>query len=511
MEQKINQIKAGVALSYISLIVGNIIVLLYTPVMLRLLGASEYGIYSLCNTISSTIAMMDAGMGIAAVRYIVRDKGNPEKQASTMGMFLIFNVILGIIAFLLMETIIFKADAIFGDSMTASEIHSIKVIITITSVYLLLSFCFAVFQAAVTAYERFVFIKILDIAKSIALPLLILPFLFTGHKAIAMSTITVTIFSAILIIKFLYCLFYLKLKVNFNKIDMSLVKEAIPFALVIFSKLILERLFWTEGQFILGYTSGSVAVAMIALAVQLKGYVESISLSVNNLFLPRCSEYATMNNGLSLASDLFVKVTRLQTIIMGLVISGYIVFGKDFVRLWAGEEYADAFWASLLIIVPCTITFVQGMGNAILQAFGKVRFQSLVYFIIVVYVAVLTFIFGYQYGTIGCAAIMATAVIGFEVIVMNAYYYKIGIDIKKIWGNMLKILLCFFPITLIFLFGIYFRPIYGWGTLIVGIVLFSLISLLLILKFVINEYERQLLIYIKTKVKNALYYSKLGL
>lgn len=495
------QIKGGALLSYLSIIVGNVIVLLYTPVMLRLMGASEYGIYSLCNTISSTIAMMDAGMGIAAVRFIVRDKENPEKQASTMGLFLIFNLILGFLAFLLMEGIALKADYIFSDSMTSSEIHSIKVIITITGVYLLLSFCFAVFQAAVTAYERFIFIKILDIAKSIALPLLILPFLFAGYKAIAMSAITVSVFTAILIAKSGYCFIKLKLRISFKNIDFSLVKEAIPFALVIFSKLIFERLFWTEGQFILGYTSGAVAVAMIALAVQLKGYVESISLSVNNLFLPRCSQFATQENGIALASDLFVKVTRLQTMIMGLVISGYVVFGKEFVRLWAGEEYKDAFWASLLIIVPCLITFVQGMGNAILQAFGKVNFQSLVYFLIVIFVAILTFIFGYQYGAIGCAAIMAVAIVCVEVVIMNLYYYKIGIDIKKVWNNMFKVMSVYTFPMMVFLFLQSVLQIKGWVELVISITIYSISAISLVYLFVMNSYEKDVFLSLLKRIR----------
>lgn len=501
MKSEVDQIKIGAVLSYISLIVGNIVVLFYTPVMLRLMGASEYGIYSLCNTISSTIAMMDAGMGIAAIRYIVRDKENPERQASTMGMFLIFNVILGIISFCLMEAIAFKADSIFANSMSSGEIHSMKVIITITSIYLLLSFCLAVFQAAVTAYERFIFIKVIDIVRCIALPLLILPFLFAGYKAIAMSTITVCVFTAILIIKLLYCIFNLKLKINFKNIDISLVKEAIPFALVIFSKLILERLFWTEGQFILGYTSGAFAVAMIALAVQLKGYIESISLSVNNLFLPRCSEYSTKENGISLASDLFVRVTRLQTIIIGLVISGFIVFGKEFVRLWAGKEYAEAFWSTLLLLIPCSISFIQGMGNAILQAFGKVNFQSMVYFVMVLFVAVLTFAIGKQYSAVGCAAIMSIAIIVFEITAMNFYYKKIGINIKRIWSNIISILTMYVLPMALFLIVEQYIQIEGWIMLICFILLYSTISAIMIYSFVLNQYEKGLVSSIITKLK----------
>ena len=48
---KINQIKAGAALSYVSMGLGYIVSVIYTPVMLRLLGQSEYGLYNLAASV----------------------------------------------------------------------------------------------------------------------------------------------------------------------------------------------------------------------------------------------------------------------------------------------------------------------------------------------------------------------------------------------------------------------------------------------------------------------------
>ena len=42
-----NQLKIGVILSYVTMAIQNIIAIVYTPVMLRLLGQSEYGLYQL--------------------------------------------------------------------------------------------------------------------------------------------------------------------------------------------------------------------------------------------------------------------------------------------------------------------------------------------------------------------------------------------------------------------------------------------------------------------------------
>ena len=46
-----NQLKAGAVLNYVAIALNMIIGLLYTPYMLRMLGQSEYGLYSLAASI----------------------------------------------------------------------------------------------------------------------------------------------------------------------------------------------------------------------------------------------------------------------------------------------------------------------------------------------------------------------------------------------------------------------------------------------------------------------------
>ena len=54
---KTNQLKIGVVLSYVSMIAQNIIAIVYTPVMLRLLGQSEYGLYQLVYSVVSYLGL----------------------------------------------------------------------------------------------------------------------------------------------------------------------------------------------------------------------------------------------------------------------------------------------------------------------------------------------------------------------------------------------------------------------------------------------------------------------
>ena len=53
---KIDQRKAGVLLSYAGEIIKILVNLVYTPIMLRLLGQSEYGLYQLVYSVVSYLS-----------------------------------------------------------------------------------------------------------------------------------------------------------------------------------------------------------------------------------------------------------------------------------------------------------------------------------------------------------------------------------------------------------------------------------------------------------------------
>ena len=69
-----NQLKLGAILSYLQTVVHVLVGLIYTPVMIRLLGRSEFGLY---NTVSSTISMLSIlslGFNSGYIRYYARYK-----------------------------------------------------------------------------------------------------------------------------------------------------------------------------------------------------------------------------------------------------------------------------------------------------------------------------------------------------------------------------------------------------------------------------------------------------
>ena len=74
MKKEVSQIKIGSILSYLQIALNIIIGFTYTPIMIRLLGQSEYGLY---NTVSSTISMLsilNLGFSSGYIRYYAKYK-----------------------------------------------------------------------------------------------------------------------------------------------------------------------------------------------------------------------------------------------------------------------------------------------------------------------------------------------------------------------------------------------------------------------------------------------------
>lgn len=112
---KINQKKAGVILSYIGQAIHIISGLVYTPVMLRLLGQNEYGLYQLVNSIISYLSLLSLGFSSSYMRFYAKAEKSedPDGVARLNGMFMIVFTIITIICLLCGGVMIYNIETIF--------------------------------------------------------------------------------------------------------------------------------------------------------------------------------------------------------------------------------------------------------------------------------------------------------------------------------------------------------------------------------------------------------------
>lgn len=442
--KKVNQLKAGAILSYISLALTNIISILYTPIMLRLLGQSEYGLYNLSNSIIGYLGVLDFGLGNAIVRYTARYRAEEDRdgESNLNGLFIIVYSIIAILVMMCGGILCLNINNLFSKTLSIEEIRRMKILMTLMILNLAISLPGGIFGAIITAYERFIFPKILGIIRAIINPLVMMPLLLIGYKSIGMTIVTTIINIAYIFVNMYYCFKILKIKIRFKNLDFSILKEVMGYSFFIFLNMIVDKIYWSTDQFILGAIKGTAIVAVYAVGSTFNTYYMNFSTAISGVFLPKVTKMVTKNATDKELSDLFIKVGRIQFIIMSFILSGFLLVGENFINIWAGKGYEDAYLIALVVMVPLTIPLIQNMGITILQAKNMQKFRSNVYIGIAILNVTLSIPLGKLLGGLGCALATSFAMILGNIIIINVYYYKkIHINIPLFWKNIGKMII----------------------------------------------------------------------
>ena len=491
-----NQLKAGAALNYVVILLNIAVGLLYTPYMLRMMGQSEYGLYSLVASVIAYLTVLDLGLGNAVIRYTAkfRAEGKTKEQYEMFGMFLILFSIISIVALVGGIGLYLNVDTMFGETMTETELSKARIMMLILVFNLAFTFPMSIFGSIMSAYERFVFPKVINIIRIILNTAIMIALLEMGYKAIAM-VILQTIFNlTTLVINYLYCKYKLRIKIMFARFQWGFLSEVAIYSFWIFLNVIMDRVYWSTGQFILGIVSGTVAIAIFAVAIQLQGMYMQFSTAISNVFLPKVTGMVALRNDDKEISDLFIRTGRIQNIVMAIILFGFIVFGKQFIMLWAGENYKDAYPITVLFFVSLYIPLIQNLGITILQARNQMKFRSLLYITIAVVALILQYYFAQLWGGFGCSIAIAGALFIGQGIVMNIYYYKVQhIDIVRFWKEIIK--MNFFPIVITVITFYITRHVFiidGWGDLLAGVLSYCIAYMCLFIPFGMNKQEQNL-------------------
>lgn len=464
------QRKNGAILSYVSIIINTLIQLLYTPLLIRMLGQSEYGLYSLVASIIGYLTIMDLGFGNAIIVYTAkyRAQNKIEDEKKLHGMFNLVFKIIGIIAGLLGIILYFNVNNLFGTKMTDIELHKMQIMMLILSFNLLLTFYFSIYNSIISAYEKFTFQKIISIIHSLLKPLLMIPLLFLGYKSIALCIIITITNIVTLLSNYIYCKKNLNMSIKFLGFDKKIFKTIIGYSIWIFIGTIVDKVNWSVDNFILGSISGTVAVAIYSIAATLNMMFINLSTAISGVLLPKMSKLVAKKASKEELTNEMIKVGRIQNYVIFLMCSGLILFGKEFIYIWAGKGFEESYYVALLLIIPVCLPLIQNLGLSIMQAMNKYKFKSITTFIMAIFNIILSIFFVKKWGATGAALGTCISLTICNIVIINIYYCKvIGLNIIKFWKDIFKQSLPF-SIPIIFI-----------------IILMKLISLKGILGFVI--------------------------
>lgn len=496
MGKQINQLRVGVYLSYLNLLLGSLIPMFYTPVMLELLGTAEHGLYSLANSVIGYLSLLSLGFGSTIIRYLsqYRAEKNQQMLEQTFGFFLVLYGILALLVMICGSILATHASDIFAYGLNAAEQSKICQLLLIMTVSTALSFPVSVVNSVITAHEQYFFRRIVDIISTIAGPCLNLILLYRGYASVGMAAGSLVLQILFAVPSVFYCVRTLGIRPRFRRLPKDLVREMLSFSVYVFLGTIVDMLFWATDKVILGMLVSSAAVSVYQIGGTFNQIVMNLSTSISGVLTPRVTDMVVQNASERELSDLFIRVGRIQFLIVGLIVTGFAAFGQSFLLLWAGPAYADSYWIAILTLFPLTIPLIQNTGISILMAKNKHAFRSFLYLIIAVINVISTYLVTPSMGGIGAALCSCVSYLLGQGLVINVYYHRvIGLDIPRFWKNILRMAL--FPCgmmaaTLLLQCFIRFD---NWLVFFLGVAVYTLIYCSGMYLTAMNEYEQEVI------------------
>ncbi|MDB8545641.1 oligosaccharide flippase family protein [Turicibacter sanguinis] len=507
MNNSNKQIKIGAIISYIAIIFNILVGFLYTPWLVKELGSSDYGIYTLALSVISFF-LMDFGISGTISRFIsiYRVEQEEEKVANLLGITYKLYLIIDILIFIILLFIFLNMSQIFG-KLTPLEISKFKNVFLIIGGFSLISFPFMPLNGIFISYERFVSLKIFDLVYKITTILLIVLALSFGYGLYTLVLINAIVNIFIILIKVIYLKKNITLKINMRYKDSRLLKEILNFSVWMTIISIAQRLIINIAPSLLGVFSGSKEISIFAIGLSIEGYVWTFANALNGLFLPKVTRLTLNNkNKISEVTSLMIKVGRLQLFIIGIIIIGLIAMGKEFIYLWMGEEFNNSYYVAVLLITPGIITLTQEIAYNYLIALNEIKYRAYDFIGTAIISLILSIIFIPKWGAVGAALSAGIGIVIGHVIIMNIIYYKVfKIDTIE-FLKQCHISMCI-PFISTFIIAIIIQNVFPATSLIVFFIKATLVGLVyicLMWKLGFNNSERELFTSIIFNIKNKI-------
>lgn len=495
---KLDQIKKGALISYFTMAFNIVAGLIYIPWMVSKIGQSDYGLYTLANSLVA-IFMLDFGLGSAVSRYIskYRAEGKTEEISNIMGVIYKLYIYIDIVIFAVLAVLYFFIGDIYAE-LTSSELDKFRDLYIIVVAYQIIAFPCAPLDGILNSYEKFTQLKLCNLLYRVLSVVVVVAVLILSADVRVVILANVLSHLATILVKFILTKKYVPLKVNFRASGRTLYKTLFSFTVWTAVISIMQRFTHSFAPSVLGITSGALAIAIYAPAVTLEGYFYTLGMSVNGLFLPRVSRHIANKDDDSILK-LMIKVGRYQSVLLGLAFIGFVCVGKEFMTLWMGPEYIESYYLAIIILFPTLISATQQIAKTTVIAKKLIKYQALCMTVTGVLGLTASYLLSLKIGAAGvCIGTAATSICNISF--MNIIYKrKAGINMFQFYKKCYFRLIPCYAVTLLLSFAlIKFISTSGWlGFIIKAAIVILVFAVVMFFGYSTNQEKKKIVEFLK--------------
>ena len=439
-----NQKQTGIIISYINLVLGVVVNIFLTPILITSLGDVDYSLYKVMQSFAGPLAMFNLGISTIVTRSIVQcrtqEQYTKRNKQNTMAMALLSSAIMAVLVSIVGIVMCMMIPTIYGNSYSAENVvtgQKIFLMFMASTVFHILT---DAFSGCLLGYERFAVSSGIQFFRTIFRALLWFVFLKIGLGVVWIAGVDMILSFAILAFSALYSIFVLKETPRLYYFDGKKVLEILLFGFSILLQAVVNQVNNSVDTMILGaYVANKVIITMYSSALVIYSLYNSLVSVIAHFFLPKAARLVYSNATGEELTDFVIGLGRFQAVLAVGCILGFALFGQNFIQIWIGPKYMDAYWVALMLMIPVTIPLVENGMIAVLDATLKRIYRSVMLVIMAVLNVVATLLLINVMDFWGAALGTVLSLIVGHGIMMNIYYAReFKIQIGRMFYSIFK-------------------------------------------------------------------------
>jgi O-antigen/teichoic acid export membrane protein len=358
-------------------VVGQVVVIatgiLLTPLILGHVGATQYGLWALANSLVGYGGLLDLGISSAIQKYVAehRARDRIDEASRLVSTAVLLYALLGVVAAVTLGVLAAVVPDVFGvpqDDRDAAFWLTVVVALQVG-----ISLPAATPSAILRGSQRFVETNVLVIAGTLLSAVLIVIVLEAGGGIVAVAAVGVAVVAVMQIPAVLLVRQAVPdLRIAFDGVTRGSIRGLFSFSASVFVVRVAGVVAQRTDALVIGAALAVRSVTPYVLAQRLSEVIQLFTSQIGQVLLPLASEFDARDEQQRLRGLYLVATRIVLTLAAGLAIT-LGVLGGSILSVWVGEEYAEYGYLTAILAAAAVVDTLNWPAASILTGMARHR------------------------------------------------------------------------------------------------------------------------------------------
>jgi O-antigen/teichoic acid export membrane protein len=343
--------------------------LLVTPLIIRELGTSTYGLWVLILAIVGYFPVFDLGFRRALIHDTAIRRGTnreSEIRESVSSFFVLF-CLLGVVIMLATLLLAYALPHLFN--ISDEQLSTARFMLIVVGATWALEFPSNAPVAVLLGYDRYDGVNALDTLSRVAEAIATAIVLLKGGGVASLAIILASVEMPKAVARFVLAYAVVPgFRISLRRVDWRYLKYSAKRSVTFFINTSNYLLNARADELMIGAFLTVSSVGVYGVALRLVNMSRTFALQLNEVLIPTASKLTNTRGGQQQLASMMIKATRATGGLVTAITLAFIAFGHPFLHLWVGPELEDAYYPLIILSITTYFAMIFDLPSKVVLA-----------------------------------------------------------------------------------------------------------------------------------------------